>query len=497
MNQIGDITLIKYLGKGSFGEVFLSTKAGRREYFATKKIDRKKADTPSIRKYFENEIAILNSLHHPNIVRLEDLKTTNDYYYIVMEYINGGSLTDCLKKYQKIYRRSFPEEIVQYIMRQIVDAIKYIHSQKIIHRDLKLDNIMVSFDNDIDKNNLNMMRARVKIIDFGFAIHLSKNAMAYSALGSPINMDPLILQKFSKKGGDINNLGYDSKADIWSLGTICYEMLIGQAVFNAETMNDLVKKVENGSYSVPTNLSKEIVSFLNGMLQYNGDNRLSAEELAQHDFLTKRISDFTKIDTRRVSKKITNKGLNINVKQNQTIWAIFNEEDEKNLLNIRGGKNLPHHIKKEDLNIRNKRANTDKNIPRNIFNNKQDINKNISKANSNQYPNFGFYGGEKSFYGQNMHLDLDGMNKNAGILQTPRIPLMQQETNQMPYSQMSNYPTFGHMPYSYEGSIYSNNNLNIPSNYQGDYMQNQPSIVNNYPSFNRRKAEGNPLCCFQ
>ena len=321
--------------------------------------------------------------------------------------------------------------------------------------------------------------------------------MAYSALGSPINMDPLILQKFSKKGGNINNLGYDSKADIWSLGTICYEMLIGEAVFNAETMNDLVQKVENGSYSVPTNLSKEIVSFLNGMLQYNADIRLSAEELAQHDFLTKRTSNFTKIDTRRVSKKIDNKGLNINVKQNQTIWAIFNEEDENKLLNIRGGKNLPYNKKDEDYNIRNKRVNTDMNIPRNLFNNNQNnnqyINKNIPKANSNQYPNFGIYDGGKSFYGQKMFQDLDGMNKRPGILQTPGIPLMQQE--KMPFNQMSNYPTFGLMPYSYGGTLYSNNKLNIP--YQGDYINNQPRNVNQYPRFNHRRVEEEPLCCFQ
>ena len=216
--QIEDITLLKCLGKGSFGEVYLSTKRGKREYFATKKMDRKQADQPSVRKYFENEIRILKSLNHPNIVKLEELKQTKDYYYIVMEYINGGSLTDCLKKYKNKYGKAFPENIVQYLMRQIVDAIKFLHDRKIIHRDLKLDNIMVSFDNENDKNNLNMMRGKVKIIDFGFAINMKGN-LAFSALGSPINMDPIILKKFNSKGGA--QLGYDEKADIWSLGTVC------------------------------------------------------------------------------------------------------------------------------------------------------------------------------------------------------------------------------------------------------------------------------------
>lgn len=476
--QIEDVTLLKCLGKGSFGEVFLSTKRGRSQYFATKKMDRKQADQPSVRKYFENEIRILQSLNHPNIVKLEEVKATKDYYYIVMEYINGGSLTDCLKKYQQKTGKAFPESIVQYLMIQIVDAIKYLHARKIIHRDLKLDNIMVSFDNENDKNSLNMMRARVKIIDFGFAINMKGN-LAFSALGSPINMDPVILRKFSKK--DNRQLGYDEKADVWSLGTVCYEMLIGQSVFNADTMNELVRKVENGSYSVPTSVSKEVVSFLNGMLQYDGNNRLSAAELAKSPFLTKRVSDFTKIDTRKVSKKINNKGLNINVKKNQTIWAIFNEEDEQKLINIRGGRDLPVP---EDT-YENKRRKTDTNIPRLKKHNQQQINNNMDyyqrRGSSNQIP-YGMNTMGSSFYGQNMH-------PSAPM---PQLPGMQQTMPQMggmPYNNPPmNYPTFGvPMPYPYGGGMggmYSQPNIlgMQPSYPPPGYMPPNVSNMSNIPS---------------
>jgi serine/threonine protein kinase len=500
--QIEDLTLLKCLGKGSFGEVFLSTKAGKRELFATKKIDRQKADQPSIKKYFENEIKILNSLRHPNIVKLEEVKMTKDYYYIVMEYINGGSLTDCLKKYQQKTKKAFPEEIVQYLMRQIVDAIKYLHGLKIIHRDLKLDNIMVSFDNENDKNMLNLMRAKIKIIDFGFAIHLAKSNLAFSALGSPINMDPKILRKFSKRGEEANKLGYDYKADIWSLGTICYEMLIGQAVFNAETMNDLVKKVENGSYSVPTSVSKEMVSFLNGMLQYDPNNRLSAEELAKHAFLTRRINEFSKIDTRRVSKKINNKDLNINVKQNQTIWAIFNEEDEKKLVNIRGGRDLPAPEGPGPVNNNYQdpqRRRTDGDIQKIRNNLTQNNNNNfgntLHKANTMQYPTFSSINQGSSFYGQNMYPNMGGRPPMPGINQMPslqqnqrmqympnmqmpgmqpmpgmqRMPTMQQmpSMQQMPgmgYNPNMNFPSFGvPQAFGYSGGIYSSGQPRVPS----------------------------------
>ena len=509
MTQIEDLTLLKLLGKGSFGEVYLSTKSNRREYFATKKMDRAQADQPCIRKYFENEIKILYSLSHPNIVKLEELKQTKDYYYIVMEYINGGSLTDCLKKYQKKFGRAFPEDIVQYLMNQIVDAIRYIHSKNIIHRDLKLDNIMVSFDNENDEVNLNMMRAKIKIIDFGFAIKLTKSSLAFSALGSPMNMDPRILKKFSKRGGDINQLGYDSKADIWSLGTICYEMLIGQAVFNAETMNELVKKVEAGSYSVPTTVSKEMVSFLNGMLQYDPNNRLNAEELSKHPFLTKRVSDFIRINTKQVRRKIENKGLNINVKKNQTIWSIFNEEDEQKLVNIKGGRDLPAPegpISEEYT--KNKRRNTQPNIPRIPFNNNNQqstfSNGNIHKTNTIKYPNFNnSFGSGNSFYGQSMHPNPNFGGSNQAVAPIQPFPGMQRPgmmpgMQQMPGGMMSgmqqipggmspqiptigyntpmmNYPTFGvPMSYSASGGIYANNNNRIPQNYVPSYNQNIP-----------------------
>ena len=336
--MIDDLTLLKSLGKGSYGEVFLTSKKGKSELFATKKMERKYADQPNVSKYLKNEISILRELKHKNIVKLEDVKVTKKHYYLVMEYCNGGALSDCLKKYQQMYGTPFSEQIVQYLMKQIIDGIKYIHNRNIIHRDLKLDNILVSFNSDIDKESLNMMKAIIKIIDFGFATHMN-NDLCTTTLGSPINMDPKLLKKLNEKkmGIDYGNVvRYDQKADIWSLGTLCYEMLIGRSAFNSKTMQELVQKVESGSYSIPTHLSKEVVSFLNAMLQYNAQKRLSANELARHHFLTKNVNSFQPIDLRKVSNKINRNNLNVNIKRNNTIWSIFNEEDEKKLINIPG-----------------------------------------------------------------------------------------------------------------------------------------------------------------
>ena len=111
-------------------------------------------------------------------------------------------------------------------------------------------------------------------------------------------------------------------------------MLIGKPVFDAEDMDDLVKKVENGSYVIPTSVSREVISFLNGMLQYESKKRLNSEQLAKLDFLTKDVKDFKKIDVQKVSGKIEGKDLKINTKKNKTIWSIYNSEDEEKLTKI-------------------------------------------------------------------------------------------------------------------------------------------------------------------
>ena len=333
---VDNLTLEKCLGKGSFGEVYLTTKKGSNEKFATKKLEREQIEKSEAMKYLKNEIIILQNLKHPNIVRFEDVKKTKKHFYIVMEYCNGGELSKALEKYQEKYRRPFSEEIVQHLMRQIIGAFKYIHGLKIIHRDIKLDNILLNFESEEDKANLNMMKANCKIIDFGFACRISKSGLQYSTLGSPINMDPIILKKLNSTGRKARQLGYDQKADIWSLGTICYEMLIGKSAFDAEDMDELVSKIENGTYSVPTNLSKEVISFLNAMLQYDSHDRLNSLELSRHVFLTRNVKDFHPIDMKKVSKKVDSKGLNINVKRNKSIWAIFNAEDEEKLTKIKG-----------------------------------------------------------------------------------------------------------------------------------------------------------------
>ena len=137
-----------------------------------------------------------------------------------MEYCNGGELSQALEKYIEKYGRPFDEKIVQHFMKQIIDAFKYMHEKKIIHRSIKLDNILLNYENEEDKNNFNLMKANIKIIDFGFACKVRKDYIEEIVKESPITIESLLLKEFSlnkkKKNYDFNDM-----TDIWSIGVIC------------------------------------------------------------------------------------------------------------------------------------------------------------------------------------------------------------------------------------------------------------------------------------
>ena len=135
-------------------------------------------------------------------------------------------------------------------------------------------------------------------------------------------MSPILLRKLNTPKNNVL-IGYNEKEDIWSLGTICYELLIGKSAFDSENMDELVKRIELGDYYLPITLSKETVSFLNGMLRYDSKKRLSFDKLSKHKFLTKNINEFTKINLDELQNARV--GVLINTKENGPIWDYFGD----------------------------------------------------------------------------------------------------------------------------------------------------------------------------
>ena len=171
---VDDLTMEKCIGKGAYGEVYLTKKKGNTTKLATKRIDKKIANSEKFQKYFKNEREILKELDHPNILKILDIKENTKYYFLVKEYCNGGSLKDCLEKYIEEYDKPFSQEIIQYIIKQLIEVIKYLHNLNIIHRNIKLENILVIFDTEEDKKKLNMLKSTIKLNDFFFRYKKNK-----------------------------------------------------------------------------------------------------------------------------------------------------------------------------------------------------------------------------------------------------------------------------------------------------------------------------------
>jgi hypothetical protein len=260
-----------------------------------------------------------------------------------------------------------------------------------------LANILVNYDSEIDKNDINLLKSNIKLVDFGFATHINNTNLLKTAIGSPFNMDPRVLKKFCNNANEFQE--YDEKADIWSLGTLCYKMLLGENPFSAKDVQELALKVEEGTFKVPLCFARETISFLLGMLQYEPSKRLSSKELTNHPFLIKYIGDFSYIDLRQKTDKIRYEELYINIKNNETISSIVN------IVNKNGEKIF--NIMLVDLfpsEIRTKFLLNKKNI--------EEIKEKVNKEISPQIMSFNTYNGNYSSINNiNNRLSFEGGDK--------------------------------------------------------------------------------------
>jgi serine/threonine protein kinase len=355
----------KIISENEISKVYLASRIKDGIKCAIKQIDKSVLSDKRYKKYLNNEIFILRHINNEYTIKLYDMTSDLNYIYLVFEYCNGGDLQMCLKRQLELHKHSFSQEQVQHIMKQVISGFVYLHSSKILHRDIKLENILVQFPTEEDKNNLNILKAKIKITDFGFSRYLKGDNLAKSVLGSPNSMDPHILKKMARIDND-NDYAYDQKADIWSLGVVTYELLIGCPPFEASSYEELLDKIEKGKYRIPHQviLSTEAISFLNGMLQYNPENRLDVTELSKQYFLTRNVSTFQKLQLEKANMNMDlGKSIVLNAKKTlesnmSDIWSQFKQDnlnkiepiqnqDEKPFENIEKGKRITKDV--EDL----------------------------------------------------------------------------------------------------------------------------------------------------
>ena len=220
---------IKLLGQGGFAQVHLKRDKFTKKEYAVKIINTSNLDLKT-KHLMAKEIIILKKLEeHPNIIKFYDSILTENGVELILEYCNGGTL----KKYLLKYNKAFPPDIVRHIAKQILQGLDHLHKNDIIHRDIKLDNILLHFQdkNDLNSNDINKLyKAQIKIIDFNVSKNIGLNhSLPYTIIGTSGYMAPEIIQNLFY---GIQN-PYDKKVDIWSLGVLCYKLLYFQRPFNS------------------------------------------------------------------------------------------------------------------------------------------------------------------------------------------------------------------------------------------------------------------------
>ncbi|XP_076279798.1 serine/threonine-protein kinase MARK2-like isoform X6 [Lasioglossum baleicum] len=262
--HIGKYKLLKTIGKGNFAKVKLAKHVPTGKEVAIKIIDKTQLNPNSLQKLFR-EVRIMKMLDHPNIVKLFQVIETEKTLYLVMEYASGGEVFDYL-----VLHGRMKEKEARAKFRQIVSAVQYCHQKKIIHRDLKAENLLL----DSEMN--------IKIADFGFSNEFTPGNKLDTFCGSPPYAAPELFQGRKYDGPEV---------DVWSLGVILYTLVSGSLPFDGSTLRELRERVLRGKYRIPFYMSTDCENLLKKFLVLNPTKRASLETIMKDKWMNMGYDD--------------------------------------------------------------------------------------------------------------------------------------------------------------------------------------------------------------
>ncbi|XP_022525179.2 serine/threonine-protein kinase MARK1 isoform X1 [Astyanax mexicanus] len=286
--HVGNYRLLKTIGKGNFAKVKLARHILTGREVAVKIIDKTQLNPTSLQKLFR-EVRIMKILNHPNIVKLFEVIETEKTLYLIMEYASGGEVFDYLVAHGRM-----KEKEARAKFRQIVSAVQYCHQKRIVHRDLKAENLLL----DADMN--------IKIADFGFSNEFTIGSKLDTFCGSPPYAAPELFQGKKYDGPEV---------DVWSLGVILYTLVSGSLPFDGQNLKELRERVLRGKYRIPFYMSTDCENLLKKLLVLNPGKRGSLEQIMKDRWMnvgheeeelkpyTEPESDFS--DTKRIDLMIT------------------------------------------------------------------------------------------------------------------------------------------------------------------------------------------------
>jgi len=277
------------LGTGSFAVVKRAVNKLTGDVVAIKIIE-KKTLSPQELETLTEEVDILREIDHMHIVKLYDIYETKDHLYMVMELLKGGELFDNI-----VQKGTYSEKEAAAVMRQILEAVQYLHNRGIAHRDLKPENLIYQEDPS------RYPCARVKITDFGLAKYLGHDAssgLMKTACGTPGYVAPEILK----------GMKYTESIDIWSLGVILFILLCGYPPFADEVSSVLYLKIRQGSYTFESpwwdEVSREAKDLVSKMLTVKPENRITANQVLLDPWFTKMEGSKKKLFKRQYTEKL-------------------------------------------------------------------------------------------------------------------------------------------------------------------------------------------------
>ncbi|KAI3992279.1 hypothetical protein MKX01_030000 [Papaver californicum] len=262
---IGDYIVGKQIGSGSFSFVWHGRHCVHGEEVAIKEIIMDRL-SKKLQDSLVSEIVILKNINHPNIIRLHEIIEVQGRIHLILEYCRGGDLSMHIQRKGKV-----TEATAKHFMQQLAAGLQILRQNNVIHRDLKPQNLLLTTNDD---------QAVLKIADFGFARSLQPRGLAETLCGSPLYMAPEIMQ-FQK---------YDAKADLWSVGVILYQLVIGKTPFTGNNQIQLLQNImKSKELHLPPDikeLSSDCIDLCRKLLRRDPVERLTFEEFFGHLFLS-------------------------------------------------------------------------------------------------------------------------------------------------------------------------------------------------------------------
>ncbi|KAL6474614.1 hypothetical protein MHYP_G00181750 [Metynnis hypsauchen] len=247
--------LLETLGRGTYGKVKKAIERHSGREVAIKSIRKEKIKDEQDMVHIRREIEIMSSLRHPHIISIYEVFENKDKIVIVMEYASKGELYDYISE-----RRRLTERETRHFFRQIVSAVHYCHKNGVVHRDLKLENVL------LDEN------CNIKIADFGLSNLYHKDKLLQTFCGSPLYASPEIVNGRPYRGPEV---------DSWALGVLLYTLVYGTMPFDGGDHKNLIRQISNGEYREPTQ-SSDARGLIRWMLMVNPDRRATVEDIANH-----------------------------------------------------------------------------------------------------------------------------------------------------------------------------------------------------------------------